>query len=184
MQGRNTQQRKHNRFVGTLFSDSLLSAPRETFIPSLFGIRRFVIAALVQSGSHDNKNNRTLILRIGGLGQRDLICLHVSDLYKVQRVHIWNLSFQNFSICRGGLEQRESLTLVNSFRSSKQDERKRSRSDDHRYASGRDDEPGGSRCPQSETHSQRISCRRSSIPQTTPMQIAFEAPPVGIRYRA
>jgi len=33
----------------------------------------------------------------------------LSDLYEVQRAHVWNLAFQNFSKQIGGLEQRESL---------------------------------------------------------------------------
>jgi len=46
-------------------------------------VRRWVIAALVQSGSHDNNNNRTLILRIGGLGQRDY-CLIFTFEWPIQ----------------------------------------------------------------------------------------------------
>jgi len=57
----------------------------------------------------DNKNNRTLVLRMTWPSREScLICLHVCELYKVQREHVWNLSFQNFS--EYDRKQRESLT--------------------------------------------------------------------------
>jgi len=89
-----SEHRKHFSLF-RLSSRTRFFLRKEKLLSPFYLVRRCVIAALVQSGPHDNKNNRTLILRMTWLASGIHLILYACDLYKVQRDH---LSFQNFSM--------------------------------------------------------------------------------------
>jgi len=100
-----------------LYLNSLLGlisfCVKRALLYSVYLVRQWVIAAVVQSGSHYN-DSRMLIWRIGGLWQRDscLICLLASDLYKILHAHIWSLVIQNFSKHSGGIRTERILNTL------------------------------------------------------------------------